>query len=229
MSKDTASNHPILDVSSVRKSFISGDREIEVLRGVSLTVHTGSSISIRGESGSGKSTLLNIIAGIEKPDQGTVHWSGENITNYPLAKRAEKRRTFLGMIFQAYYLVPELNPIENVLLAARMCGKLTKEHRERAESILVRVGLADRLTSNVGKLSGGERQRVAIARAVMNRPQLILADEPTGNLDEKTAGGVMELLLEIARDEASALVLVTHNPDFANLCPERHILTEGQF
>jgi len=217
----------VLQISGVRKNFLSGRREIEVLRGVDLQVDRGESISIRGESGSGKTTLLNLIAGLERTDSGHLEWSGtaiESLRNDALARR---RSRYLGMVFQSYFLVPELNAIDNVVLAARVARQPLKAARERAAALLTRVGLAERLESAPTTLSGGERQRVAVARALINRPALVLADEPTGNLDERSSEEVLSLLLSVARDEGASLVLVTHNPAHAARTDRRTLLHGG--
>lgn len=195
---------PILSARGLKKSFLSGDRPIEVLRGVDLEVAAGESVAIRGESGSGKSTLLHLLAGLESPDAGSLTWEGK-----PSA--AERRASFLGMVFQAFYLIPELNALENVLMAARMRRSPGPAERARAAELLGRVGLTERATHLPAHLSGGERQRVAVARALMNSPRLLLADEPTGNLDEHTGDAVIELLLSLCGQTQTALVLVTHN------------------
>lgn len=212
---DPLDNTPDLEASGLEKRYRSGHREIEVLCGVSLAVRAGETISIRGESGSGKSTLLNLLAGIEVPDAGEVQWEGKSLLGLPEAQRPRKRARFLGFVFQAFYLIPELNTLENVTLAARISGLPLKEGRERAETLLGELGLQDRLKSRPDQLSGGERQRTAIARALVNRPRVLLADEPTGNLDERTSGRVMEQLMRAVQRHRTALVLVTHHPGFA--------------
>lgn len=200
---------PILEAVGLQKSFLSGERTLEVLRGVNLSVATGESVSIRGESGSGKSTLLHLLAGLDACDAGTLEWAGSTRTD------AARRGAFLGMVFQSFYLIPELTARDNVLMAARMLGRAGAKERDRATELLQRVGLAERSDHIPAKLSGGERQRVAVARALMNRPKLLLADEPTGNLDEKTGDTVIELLLDLCRETGTALVLVTHNATHA--------------
>jgi len=197
-------NDVVLAARSLAKSYLSGDRKIEVLRAVDLTVAAGESVSIRGESGSGKSTLLNLLSGLDDPDGGTIQWAGG-------APAPERRARFLGMVFQAFYLIPELDALQNVLMAARMVRRPGAAVRARAKELLARVGLAERATHLPAQLSGGERQRVAVARALMNSPKLLLADEPTGNLDERTGDAVIELLLALCRETGTALVLVTHN------------------
>ena len=194
----------VLAADQLAKSYQSGDRQIEVLRGVTLQVAAGESVSIRGESGSGKSTLLNLLSGLDSPDTGTIRWSGSEPT-------AERRAAFLGMVFQSFYLIPELNAEQNVFMAARIRTRVGVAERTRARELLTRVGLAERMNHMPMQLSGGERQRVAVARALINSPRLILADEPTGNLDEHTGDAVIALLLTLCRETQTALVLVTHN------------------
>ena len=196
---------PVLSARGLRKSYRSGDAMLEVLRGVDLDIGAGESDSIRGESGSGKSTLLNLLAGLDSPDSGSVAWGGSADTG------AGRRAAFLGMVFQSFYLVPELDAFANVLLARRILGRPDGPARARARELLSRVGLAERARHLPAHLSGGERQRVALARALMNSPRLILADEPTGNLDEGTGNNVIELLLGLCASANAALVLVTHN------------------
>lgn len=217
----------VLDASGLEKRYRSGHREIEVLRGVGLSVRAGETVSIRGESGSGKSTLLNLLAGIEVPDAGDVIWEGRSLLKLPEAQRPRIRARFLGFVFQSFYLIPELNTLENVTLAARIAGLSLKEGRERAEALLGELGLQDRLSSRPDQLSGGERQRTAIARALVNHPRVLLADEPTGNLDERTSGRVMEQLMAAVQRHGAALVLVTHHPGFAAEAQRQFRLEEG--
>lgn len=217
----------ILQADGLVKRYRSGTREIEVLRGVSLSLKAGETLSIRGESGSGKSTLLNLLAGIERTDAGDVHWDGEALSALPDRLRPARRARYLGFVFQAYYLIPELNTLENVVLAARIGGLPSAEARLQAEAMLVDLGLGERLASRPEQLSGGERQRTAIARALINRPKVVLADEPTGNLDERTAGRVMDQLMEAVDKHAAALILVTHHPGFAARARQQLHLVEG--
>lgn len=198
----------VLSAVGVRKTYPSGDRRIEVLCGVDLRVAAGESVSIRGESGSGKSTLLNLLSGLDAPDAGEIRWDGS-------APSAGTRARYLGMVFQSFYLIPELDAWQNVLMAGRMLGSPGADSRARARDLLERVGLGDRASHLPAQLSGGERQRVAVARALMNSPRLLLADEPTGNLDERTGEAVIDLLLGLSRETGTALVLVTHNPAHA--------------
>jgi predicted ABC-type transport system involved in lysophospholipase L1 biosynthesis ATPase subunit len=214
-------SEPVLSASGLRKTYLSGERRIEVLGGVDFSVVAGESVSIRGESGSGKSTLLNLLAGLDTPDSGDVLWSGRHITS------ALQRATFLGMVFQSFYLIPELDALGNVLMAKRMPGRIGSADRARAKELLVKVGLSERSHHLPSQLSGGERQRVAVARALMNAPQLILADEPTGNLDEKTGDAVVELILGLCAELKTALVLVTHSSVHAAKTGRQLFLHEG--
>lgn len=204
-------NEIVLKAVGIRKSFRSGEKRIEVLRGVDLELRRGESLSIRGSSGSGKTTLIHILAGLDSGEEGSLYWNGEEVQASRRGKFAKKRATFIGMVFQSFYLIPELNAFDNVLMTARIAGAPLAAARERARELLTRVGLEERIDHLPGQLSGGEMQRVAVARALMNRPQVILADEPTGNLDEITAEGIMDLLLRICLEEKTSLVLVTHS------------------
>jgi len=215
-------SEPILQASGLSKTYLSGERRLQVLHDVDLTVGAGETVSIRGESGSGKSTLLHLLAGLDKPDTGTVLWDGAADTG------PARRARFLGMVFQSFYLIPELDALGNVLMAARMLGRLDSAARERAAGLLKRVGLSERGHHLPAQLSGGERQRVAIARALMNSPRLLLADEPTGNLDEKTGESILELLLAVTAEQGTALVLVTHNPAHAARAGRRAVMHAGE-
>ena len=212
----------VLSARGLRKNYRSGDALLEVLRGVDLDIAPGESVSIRGESGSGKSTLLNLLAGLDAPDTGSVAWDGSGDTG------ARRRAAFLGMVFQSFYLVPELDALANVLLARRILGGVDAAARARARELLGQVGLGERAHHLPSHLSGGERQRVALARALMNSPRLILADEPTGNLDEGTGNAVVELLLGLCASANAALVLVTHNVAHAAKTRRSLVLTRGR-
>ena len=213
----------IITARGLRKTFLSGAERLEVLTGVDLEVAAGESVSIRGESGSGKSTLLNLLAGLDAPDTGTLAWAGSPETG------TARRATFLGMVFQSFYLIPELDARENVLMARRVRGRLDAAAQTRADELLSRVGLTPRAKHLPSQLSGGERQRVAVARALMNSPKLLLADEPTGNLDELTGNAIVELLLGLCGETQTALVLVTHNAAHAAKCQRSLFLRGGNF
>lgn len=213
-------NSPILTARGLAKTYLSGSQRLHVLRGIDLDVAAGESVSIRGESGSGKSTMLNLLSGLDAADAGTLAWSGASPT-------VERRATFLGMVFQSFYLIPELDARQNVLMAARMIRAPKAADLARANELLKRVGLAERAHHLPTQLSGGERQRVAVARALMNQPKLLLADEPTGNLDEHTGDAVIELLLGLCRETGTALVLVTHNSAHAAKTDRQLFLHDG--
>jgi len=210
----------ILEASGVAKAFGSGSARIPVLRAVDLALTAGESLAIRGESGSGKSTLLHLLAGLDAPDAGWIRWGAA-------APDPSCRSRYLGLVFQSFHLVPELDALGNVLLAARMLGAPDAATRQRAEVLLGQVGLGGRTRHLPAQLSGGERQRVAVARALMNRPRLLLADEPTGNLDEHTGEAVIDLLVGLCAATGTGLVLVTHNAAHAARCRGIRTLHEG--
>lgn len=218
---------PILRAENLSKEFPSGTGRLEVLRNLNFSLRAGVFASIRGESGGGKTTLLNILGGLEAPTSGTVYWGASALPTKGLARLALKRAGTIGMVFQNFYLVPELSALENVLLAARVARRPLKEASERAESLLREVGLSERLHSPPAHLSGGERQRVAVARALVNRPAAVLADEPTGNLDEVSSGAVMELLRGTCEAQGASLLLVTHSRAFAAMATDSWVLRGG--
>lgn len=218
----------ILSAYDVSRSFQSpGGPQVHVLQAVTFDVFPGESVSIQGQSGSGKSTLLNILADLDVPTRGEVHWQGERlVTRHPDVVRKLRSR-FMGFVFQSYYLIPELSALENVLLAARISRVYTGRTTQKAKDLLKALGLGSRLHACSTELSGGERQRVAIARALIHDPKLILADEPTGNLDEKSGNQVMDLLLGLCQDRGASLILVTHNPVYAKRTDRALILSKG--
>ena len=189
-----------------------GKRTIEVLRGITLEIAAGESVFLCGASGAGKSTLLYTLAGLERPESGEVFYENQSLYTQSEAALAKVRNTAFGFVFQAYHLLPELTALENVMLPAMIGGK---PDRAAAEASLVRVGLGDRLQHLPSELSGGEQQRAAIARALINNPRVIFADEPTGNLDSKTGGTIVELLLELVKSEGRTLIVVTHDTQLA--------------
>ena len=210
----------IIEANGVAKAFGTGPTRIPVLRAVDLALAAGESLAIRGESGSGKSTLLHLLAGLDVPDAGSIRWGAS-------APDPSRRSRYLGLVFQSFHLVPELDALGNVLLAARMLGAPDIAARQRAEALLGQVGLAGRARHLPAQLSGGERQRVAVARALMNRPRLLLADEPTGNLDEHTGEAVIDLLVGLCAATGTGLVLVTHNAAHAARCRGTRTLHDG--
>ena len=211
---------PVLSGRGIHKTYLSGAQRLEVLRGADLDVFAGESVAIRGESGSGKSTLLNLFSGLDAPDAGAITWGGQ-------PPSADRRARYLGLVFQSFYLMPELDALQNVLMAARILGVPGAAEKARAKELLAKVGHVARATHVPAQLSGGERQRVAIARALMNSPQLLLADEPTGNLDERTGDAIIEMLLGLCRETKTALVLVTHNPTHAKQAQRLLTLRDG--
>ncbi len=208
--------HPILRLSGVQKTFTQGETKIRVLQNLSLTLLQGQTLSIVGPSGSGKSTLLSLIAGLDKPDSGQIEVIGHNLLKMSESELAKFRRFNLGIIFQQFHLFPYLNAVENVALPLDLVSD--PESEAKAAQILQQVGLEHRLSHFPHQLSGGEIQRVAIARAVVARPPLLLADEPSGSLDQKNGDAVMDLIFKIVDDFKMSLVLVTHNDLLARRC-----------
>jgi len=214
--------------SGIAKRFTIGDRELEVLRGIDLAVASGESVAILGVSGAGKATLLHFLGGLEHPGDGGVTFGGEDLYAMTPTRLAAFRNQTLGFVFQFHHLLPEFSALENVMLPGLLGGAVRAQAREKAEAILDAVGLAERRTHPPGKLSGGERQRVAIARALVGRPGVLLADEPTGNLDPYTAGSVEDLLLRLNGETGTALVLVTHNEKLARRLDKQLYLVDGR-
>jgi predicted ABC-type transport system involved in lysophospholipase L1 biosynthesis ATPase subunit len=203
---------PQLVARDLFRSFRIGSRRIEVLRGISLDIARSESIFICGASGAGKTTLLYTLAGLERPESGIVEFEGRNLYNGSAASQARFRNQKMGFVFQGYFLLPELTALENVSLPG-MIGR--KPSKEIGEESLTAVGLADRMQHLPSELSGGEQQRVAIARALTNDPEIIFADEPTGNLDSRTGDAVVDLLLNLARERKKTLLVVTHDSSLA--------------
>jgi putative ABC transport system ATP-binding protein len=224
----TSSSPPALLLAGVRKSFREGDRTLEVLRGVDLEVTPGESVALLGPSGSGKSTLLNLIGGIDAPDEGRVEVGGVALHSLSERERTLFRRRGIGFVFQLFNLVPTLTVEENLLLPLELAGDVTDESRGRAGQLLERLGLGARRGAWPERLSGGEQQRVAVARAVIHRPALVLADEPTGNLDAETGAGVLELLDDLRRETGTTVVVVTHSDEVARRMERCLELREGR-
>lgn len=225
----------IMQVRGLKKSFTKGPHTIPVLKGIDLDVNEGEYLSIIGQSGSGKSTLLHVMGLLTHPNEGSVLYRGNRIDDLPDLARDRLRNHDISMIFQFYHLLPELDIVENVLtpmMIAQGYWKFRlhrKAHRERAKELLERVGLGHRLKHKPSELSGGEMQRTAIARALINQPKILLADEPTGNLDRSTESGIIELLRELNETEKLTIVLVTHNPAIAAGADRTVTLTDGLF
>lgn len=206
---------PILELRSITKSIDTGAHRVDILRGIDLTIAPGEFVAIMGASGSGKSTLLGLLAGLDAPTSGAILLDGEEISRLAEDELAAIRGRKIGFVFQSYQLIPTLTAEENVLLPAELAGEAAASSLARARMLLDTVGLADRRDHYPVQLSGGEQQRVALARAFMRKPPLLLADEPTGNLDSTNGRQVLDLLLSLNRTEGATLVLVTHDKDLS--------------
>ncbi|TWU32582.1 ABC transporter ATP-binding protein [Novipirellula artificiosorum] len=222
------SNESQLKVENVSKSYATAADSLRVLDGVSLDLTAGESLAIVGPSGSGKSTLLHILGTLDHPDQGSVHIDGQDPFQLSPKQLAAFRNEHIGFVFQDHHLLPQLTVIENVLIPALAHGKPKSESFVRAEHLLHSVGLSDRIGHLPSELSGGERERVAIARALVMQPSLILADEPTGNLDRRTADAVTELLLSLQSESGVILIAVTHSETLAAALQQRRELQDGR-
>lgn len=217
--------HPILKVHQACKSFQQGNHKVKVLEGLDLEVNKGEKVAILGPSGCGKSTLLSLLAGLDSPGSGTVEIDGTDLAKINEDQLSQTRSEKLGIVFQQYHLMRNLTAVENVGLPLEIVG--TSDFAERARTALKEVGLDHRATHFPSEMSGGECQRVAIARALVTRPSLILADEPSGNLDQKTGDEVMDILFNLCREHTISLVLVTHNRELADRCDRSLLLKEG--
>ena len=217
----------LLRAEGLRKTFRTGEGSIEVLSGIDLAVAPGERLAIVGASGVGKSTLLHILGTLDRPSEGSLCFRGEDLLHREPRALAAFRNQSLGFVFQFHHLLPEFDALENVMMPGLIGGRTFAEMRDRASRLLDEVGLEHRIRHPVGKLSGGERQRVAVARALVLDPDLILADEPTGNLDPKTGDQILNLLLEMNRSHGTGLVVVTHSPKLARELGRVVSLTDG--
>ena len=208
-------NDLLLSARALTKTYLLGKRSLDVLRGVDLDVARGELLALRGASGAGKSTLLHLIGGLDSPNAGEILFDGRDLAGFSERQLTQFRNRRVGFIFQAYHLLPELDALENVCLPARMARLNRSTIEARGRDLLARVGLQDRLDHKPSELSGGEQQRVAIARALINQPELILADEPTGNLDSRTGGEIIELLKSLRAEKQTTLVIATHDAKVA--------------
>lgn len=206
----------VLDAQNIEKHFTDGKSTVEVIKGLSLQVNAGEFVSIVGSSGSGKSTLLHVLGGLERPTSGIVNLNGQRFDNLGEAERGFLRNEHLGFVYQFHHLLPEFTALENISMPLMLRKNAEfKQVKERAEYLLQRVGLSHRMTHKPGELSGGERQRVALARALVTQPKLMMADEPTGNLDRKTATSIFELLTDLRNEFNMAMLIVTHDEHLA--------------
>lgn len=227
--QDKNSERPanLITVRSLCKSFTNGGASIDILKDLDFDLSAGESVAIMGASGIGKSTLLHIVGTLDRPDSGKLLFRGEDVFSYDDLKLARFRNQSVGFVFQFHHLLPEFSAVENAMMPALINGTSRPEAIQVAEEILVRVGLKDRLHYRVGKLSGGEQQRVALARALVLKPAVLLADEPTGNLDKSNSEHVHSLLMELNQEFSMTLVVVTHNSELASFMSRRVTIVDG--
>jgi len=217
----------LLSARRLQKTYLLGQRTLEVLRGIDLELQRGDFLALRGASGAGKSTLLHLLGGLDTPTEGEIWLGGRNLATLSPGELARVRNEEVGFIFQAYYLLPELDALENVCLPARMARLPAARAEARGRELLERVGLKERIEHKPYELSGGEQQRVAIARSLINQPRLILADEPTGNLDSHTGEEIINLLVSIRADQQATLIMATHDARVAARAPVVVELVDG--
>jgi lipoprotein-releasing system ATP-binding protein len=217
----------LLQGQHINKVYDDGSGQVQVLNDVDFTVDAAEMVAIVGASGSGKSTLMHILAGLDRPTSGAVLFDGQDVTRWSASQLAKWRNQNVGFVYQFHHLLPEFNALENVAMPLLIQGRPTAEAKQRATELLERVGLAHRLEHRPAQLSGGERQRVAVARAFANRPKLVIADEPTGNLDGETAEAVYQLMLELNREQGTAFIIVTHDEHLAAQLQRTERLSRG--
>lgn len=217
---------PLVTVENVAKTFEHEGRSLEVLKGINLEVRDGEMVTIVGPSGAGKSTLLHLIGTLDLPTRGTIRYQGQDVTRLGSSELAEFRNRSIGFVFQFHHLLPEFTALENVMMPGLIQGSRRLE--DRARLLLDEVGLSHRLTHRPGELSGGEQQRVALARALLMEPKLVLADEPTGNLDSQSSASVQKLFFELNRRHGTTFLIVTHSRDFAAMMPRQVAMKDGR-
>jgi lipoprotein-releasing system ATP-binding protein len=219
---------PLIRARGVHKSFVTNGNQLDVLQDVSLDIQQKEMVAIVGASGVGKSTLLHVLGTLERPDRGDILYRGRDVFSYDDERLASFRNETIGFVFQFHHLLPEFNALENTMMPALIKGMSANEASQQAEAILVRVGLQDRFRHQVGELSGGEQQRVAVARSLVLKPFVLLADEPTGNLDRKTGETIHDLLISLNRDDGITAVIVTHNMKLAERLSRQVTLIDGR-
>jgi lipoprotein-releasing system ATP-binding protein len=227
-SASSAATHPLVVVEGLTKTFIHGNRQLEVLRGINLTLAEGEMLAVVGMSGVGKSTFLHVLGTIDLPTAGRILFEGKDLRRMTPAQLAEFRNQTIGFVFQFHHLLPEFTALENVMMPALIQRVPRRRAIERAAEMLTSVGLAERMSHRPGELSGGEQQRVALARSLVMRPKLLLADEPTGNLDSKTGSAIHDLFFELNRRYRTTMLIVTHNPELAGRMPRTIRMVDGQ-
>ena len=216
-----------VDIRKLHKSYEHGGRTIEVLKGIDLTIGAGEMVAVVGSSGAGKSTFLHVLGTLDKPTAGSIDYDGTDVTRLGPGRLADFRNHTIGFVFQFHHLLPEFTAHENCAMPALISGVPRSEALNRAGNLLTRVGLADRMTHRPGELSGGEQQRVALARALVMEPRVLLADEPTGNLDTHTGEEIHGLIVELNRERGMTMIVVTHNPDMAARMPRQLRMVDG--
>jgi len=219
---------PLIRVENLHKSFVHEGNTVPILRGIDLSIDAGEMACIMGPSGAGKSTLLHLLGTLDLPSEGAIRYAGEDVTRYSSARLADFRNRSIGFVFQFHHLLPEFTALENVTMPGRIRGEKTSELVDRARALLEEVGLAHRISHRPGELSGGEQQRVALARALIMSPKVVLADEPTGNLDSNTSAAVHELLFRLNERHGTTFLVVTHSRDLASQMPRTVFMQDGR-